>query len=169
MLNCPNQETGETSTPTRPVENVVLTTKGLQERNTQLLNGTTVEKLVKKLINSNWNLPIGAWNMIFKSVDNKKVHNVSKYFMVACNYMNIWIMLWKLNCIVGSAISLYVLMSWTTVHLFVYIFIAYFTARQRQSSVLEGLILTIWSLRNVLNQLFKSSRPVWQPWNLCLV
>ena len=28
------QETEETSTPTRPVQNVVLTTKGLQERNT---------------------------------------------------------------------------------------------------------------------------------------
>ena len=26
------------------VENVVLTTKGLQERNTQMLDGTTVEK-----------------------------------------------------------------------------------------------------------------------------
>ena len=37
------QQTEETSTPTRPVENV-LTTKGLQERNTQLLDGTRVEK-----------------------------------------------------------------------------------------------------------------------------
>ena len=32
-LNCPSQDTEETSTP-RPVENIVLTTKGLQERNT---------------------------------------------------------------------------------------------------------------------------------------
>ena len=31
-----SQETEETSTPTRPVENVVLTTKGLQERNTSV-------------------------------------------------------------------------------------------------------------------------------------
>ena len=38
------QETEETSTPSRPVENVVLTTKGPQERNTQLLDGTRVEK-----------------------------------------------------------------------------------------------------------------------------
>ena len=30
--NCPSQETEETSTPTRPVENVALTTKGLQEK-----------------------------------------------------------------------------------------------------------------------------------------
>ena len=30
--------------PTRPVENVALTTKGLEEIKTQLLNGTTVEK-----------------------------------------------------------------------------------------------------------------------------
>ena len=29
---CPSQETEETSIPTRPVENVVLTTKGLQEK-----------------------------------------------------------------------------------------------------------------------------------------
>jgi hypothetical protein len=35
---------GETSTSTRPVENVVLTKEGLQERNTQVLNGTMVEK-----------------------------------------------------------------------------------------------------------------------------
>jgi len=32
-LNCPCQESEGTSTPTRPVENVVLTTKGLQDRN----------------------------------------------------------------------------------------------------------------------------------------
>ena len=30
--------------PTRPVDNVVIATKGLQERKTQLLNGTTVDK-----------------------------------------------------------------------------------------------------------------------------
>ena len=34
----------ETSTPTRPLESVVLTTKGLQERDTQMLDGTSVEK-----------------------------------------------------------------------------------------------------------------------------
>ena len=43
-VNYPSQETEETSTTTRPVENVVLTTKGLQERTTQMLDGTTVEK-----------------------------------------------------------------------------------------------------------------------------
>ena len=32
-----------TSTPTRPVENVVITTKGLQDRNNLLLYGRTVE------------------------------------------------------------------------------------------------------------------------------
>ena len=35
----------------RPVENVALTTKGLQERK-QLVSGTTVEKLVIKINNS---------------------------------------------------------------------------------------------------------------------
>ena len=43
LSSCPSQETEETSTPPRPVENVVLKTKGLQDRNTQLLDGTTVE------------------------------------------------------------------------------------------------------------------------------
>ena len=42
-VNCPSQETEETSTPTRPVENVVITTKGLQEINTQMLDMTTVK------------------------------------------------------------------------------------------------------------------------------
>ena len=37
------RDTDVTSTPTRPVEHVVITTKGLQERNIQMLDGTTVE------------------------------------------------------------------------------------------------------------------------------
>ena len=32
-----------TSTPTRPVDNVVITTKGLQDRNLNILDGTTGE------------------------------------------------------------------------------------------------------------------------------
>jgi len=32
-----------TSTPTRPVDNVVITTKGLQDRNIHVIDGTTVE------------------------------------------------------------------------------------------------------------------------------
>ena len=42
-VNCPIQETEVTSTPTRPVDNVVIATKGLQDRNINLLAGTTVE------------------------------------------------------------------------------------------------------------------------------
>ena len=38
-----------TSTPTRPVENVVVTTKGLQERNIEMLDGTTVENKGKTI------------------------------------------------------------------------------------------------------------------------
>ena len=43
------QETEVTSTPTRSVENAVLTTKGLQDRNIQLLDGTTVENKGKTI------------------------------------------------------------------------------------------------------------------------
>ena len=43
-VNCPSQETEVTSTPTRPVDNVVITTKGLQDRNINILDGRTVQK-----------------------------------------------------------------------------------------------------------------------------
>ena len=36
-------------TPTRPVENVVITTKGLQDRNIHTLDGTTVENKGKTI------------------------------------------------------------------------------------------------------------------------
>ena len=39
-----------TSTPTRPVENVVITTKGLQDRNIHILDGTTVESKGKLIL-----------------------------------------------------------------------------------------------------------------------
>ena len=39
----PGQETEVTSTPTRPVDNVVIATKGLQDRNTNIIAGRTVE------------------------------------------------------------------------------------------------------------------------------
>ena len=42
-VNYPSQVTEVTSTPTIPVDNVVITTKGLQDRNINILDGTTVE------------------------------------------------------------------------------------------------------------------------------
>ena len=39
-----------TSTPTRPVDNVVLATKGLQDRNINILAGTTVENKGKLIL-----------------------------------------------------------------------------------------------------------------------
>ena len=49
-VNCPSQETEVTSTPTRPVENVVITTKGLQDRNNLLLDGRTMENKGKLIL-----------------------------------------------------------------------------------------------------------------------
>ena len=40
-VNCPSQET---EVSTRPVENFALTTKGLQEKQTQIVSETVVEK-----------------------------------------------------------------------------------------------------------------------------
>ena len=48
-VNCPSQETEVTSTPTRPVENVVITTKVLQDRNIHILDGTMVENKGKTI------------------------------------------------------------------------------------------------------------------------
>ena len=49
-VNYPSQETEVTSTPTRPVGNVVITTKGLQDRNISILDGTTVENKGKLIL-----------------------------------------------------------------------------------------------------------------------
>ena len=40
-----------TSTPTRPVDNVVIATKGLQDRNTNIIAGTMVENKGKLILN----------------------------------------------------------------------------------------------------------------------
>ena len=39
-----------TSTPTRPVDNVVISTKGLQDRNINIIAGTTVENKGKLIL-----------------------------------------------------------------------------------------------------------------------
>ena len=41
-----------TSTPTRPVDNVVIATKGLQDRSTNIIAGTTVENKGKLILSS---------------------------------------------------------------------------------------------------------------------
>ena len=49
-VNCPSQETKVTSTPTRPVDNVIIATKGLQDRNINIIAGTTVENKGKLIL-----------------------------------------------------------------------------------------------------------------------
>ena len=49
-VNCPSQETEVTSTRTRPVDNVVIATKGLQDRNICIIAGTTVENKGKLIL-----------------------------------------------------------------------------------------------------------------------
>ena len=44
------QETEVTSTRTRPVDNVVIATKGLQDRSTNVIAGTTVENKGKLIL-----------------------------------------------------------------------------------------------------------------------
>ena len=49
-INLPSFSTVVTSTPTRPVENVVITTKGIKDRNNLLLDGRTVENKGKLIL-----------------------------------------------------------------------------------------------------------------------
>ena len=49
-VNCPSQETEVTSTTTRPVDNVVVITKGLQDRNIHILDRMTVENKGKLIL-----------------------------------------------------------------------------------------------------------------------
>jgi hypothetical protein len=66
-VNCPSQETEVTSTSTRPVDNVVIITKGLQDRSIHILDGTTVENKSKLILTEIF--PSVQKNMIFKSID----------------------------------------------------------------------------------------------------
>ena len=50
-----------TSTPTRPVDNVVITTKGLQDRNINILDRTTVENKGKLIL------------IVYSSLGNSKI------------------------------------------------------------------------------------------------
>ena len=49
-LTVPKGATPVTSTPTRPVENVVIITKGLQDRNNLLLDRRTMENKGKLIL-----------------------------------------------------------------------------------------------------------------------
>ena len=52
-----------TSTPTRPVDNVVIATKGLQDRSTNIIAGTTVENKGKLILTDNNNLIFTSVNL----------------------------------------------------------------------------------------------------------
>ena len=49
-VSYPSQETEVTATPSRPVDNVVIATKGLQDRNTNIIAGTTGENKGKLIL-----------------------------------------------------------------------------------------------------------------------
>ena len=51
-----------TSRPTKPVDNVVITTKGLQDRNINILDGRTVENKGKLILNK-----ISTWKILRKN------------------------------------------------------------------------------------------------------
>ena len=50
FLYCPRQETDVNSTPTRTVNNIVIATKGLQDRNIYIIAVTTVENKGKLIL-----------------------------------------------------------------------------------------------------------------------
>ena len=62
-----------TSTPTTPVDNVVIATKGLQDRNTNIIAGTTVKNKGKLIL-----IPVSSTIILLK---NLKSHVEGK-----CNF-----------------------------------------------------------------------------------
>ena len=64
-----------TSTPTRPADNVVIATKGLQDRNINIIAGTTVENKGKLILKDekNVNKTIGAYNFNYKPTIRAKL------------------------------------------------------------------------------------------------
>jgi hypothetical protein len=59
-----------TSTPIRPVEKVVITTKGLQDRDNLLLDGRTVENKGKSILNKYYLTNLVSQKIHFKSINN---------------------------------------------------------------------------------------------------
>ena len=66
------QETEVTSTPTRPVDNVAITTKYLQDSNINISDGTTVENKGKFILTE-----------IFPSVQK---HDIKKYLLYQLHF-----------------------------------------------------------------------------------
>ena len=59
-----------TSTPTRPVDNVVIATKGLQDRNINIIAGTTVENKCKLILTPK---EVQSTNLKLKVMQNLKM------------------------------------------------------------------------------------------------
>ena len=62
-----------TSTPTRPVDNVVITTKGLPDRNIPLIDGTTVENKGKLIVIHYFNISNLIINYLLLLFHNIKI------------------------------------------------------------------------------------------------
>ena len=70
------------STPTRPVDNVVITTKGLQDRNIHILDGTTVENKGKLILTEICPLVQKKWYL--KVLKMLPLHHPSLIFLLLC-------------------------------------------------------------------------------------
>ena len=66
------KETEVTSTPTRPVDNVVITTKCLQDRNIHILDGTTVENKGKLIFKHDFKIYGFHSSIHIKHTNNQK-------------------------------------------------------------------------------------------------
>ena len=68
-----------TSTPTRPVDNVVITTKGLQDRNTNIIAGTTVENKGKLILTIKFIIKKKSEKLIKEFIT--KLNALERYFI----------------------------------------------------------------------------------------
>ena len=77
-----------TSTPTRPVDNVI-TTKGLQERNINILDGTTVENKGKLILSIYFQFLLNSNTEFLNiSVDNLNLSKTLTIYYLLQNYIN---------------------------------------------------------------------------------
>ena len=82
---CQLPKPGVTSTPTRPVENVVITTKGLQDRNNLLLDGMTVENKGKLILNQHefcFNTHPTLIGVVPRLLSHHQLYLLAKYHIV---------------------------------------------------------------------------------------
>ena len=102
-----------TSTPTRPVDNVVIATKGLQDRNINILDGTTVENKGKLILIEMCSLKI-IYIYIYIIKHFEKYHHFA-YHTCSVNILHVWLSAKVFNLLLTSLCIKFLLHNYITI------------------------------------------------------